>query len=64
MGSELELRTKERFVLKMLLEIKFDSDKLGVRLPALERAILNQKATMLPEDFAYVQKLLEEELGK
>ena len=64
MGSELEIRARERLALQALLEIKYEADKAGVRLQALDSAIRTQKTAMLPEDFAYVQKLLEEELGK
>lgn len=59
MSSELGIRSKDRAVLRSLLLIKREVDKLGVKVSSLEDAINAQEAIMPPEDFAFVQKLVE-----
>ena len=60
MATEIEVRTMHKAMLNTLLKLKRANDKKGVKVEGLATAIRDQRAIMLPEDFAYVQKLVEE----
>ena len=58
MLTDYVLRSGQKNVLNILLELK--RKNRGIKINGLDDAIHDQRAIMLPEDFAYVQKLVEE----
>ena len=58
MATNTEIQVEQRRQLYVLLLIKKENDKAGVKVLGLERAIIAAKTVMNEADVAYVEKMV------